>query len=171
MMSVEPTGDGQKRAPKGGAIGANGEWYEGGKFIATKDNHKSSPVRFQPRTLTAEEQAISDEIERRSALRQAWISERRSALAGYINKLIDLANPWIFCGETITAEKWREMVAAGAGGFYVSLAKELEITGFMSERQAFYAAKGLLGRRTRRNEAEFDALVETFATEFDGGSR
>jgi hypothetical protein len=24
-----------KRAPKGGALGANGEWYEGGKFINT----------------------------------------------------------------------------------------------------------------------------------------
>lgn len=32
----------KRRAPKGGAIGANGEWYEGGKFInSVADNAKS----------------------------------------------------------------------------------------------------------------------------------
>ena len=29
-----------QRAPKGGAYGANGEWYEGGKFIATTKHPK-----------------------------------------------------------------------------------------------------------------------------------
>jgi len=29
-----------KRAKKGGELGANGEWYEGGKFIATTDHAK-----------------------------------------------------------------------------------------------------------------------------------
>lgn len=29
-----------KRAPKGGAYGANGEWYEGGKFINTVAENK-----------------------------------------------------------------------------------------------------------------------------------
>lgn len=33
----------QKRAAIGGEIGANGEFYEGGKFIATKDNAKGAP--------------------------------------------------------------------------------------------------------------------------------
>ena len=32
--------EGQKRAKIGGEFGANGEWYEGGKFIATKDRPK-----------------------------------------------------------------------------------------------------------------------------------
>lgn len=31
----------QQRAQKGGQVGANGEWYEGGKFIATTDHAKS----------------------------------------------------------------------------------------------------------------------------------
>jgi hypothetical protein len=32
----------QRRAGPGGETGANGEWYEGGKFIATQDNPKRS---------------------------------------------------------------------------------------------------------------------------------
>jgi hypothetical protein len=32
----------QRRAKPGGETGANGEWYEGGKFIATQDNPKRS---------------------------------------------------------------------------------------------------------------------------------
>lgn len=31
----------QKRAAKGGEVGANGEWYEGGKFIATTERKKT----------------------------------------------------------------------------------------------------------------------------------
>ena len=34
----------QKRAPKGGAYGVNGEWYEGGKFIATVNNPKRHTI-------------------------------------------------------------------------------------------------------------------------------
>jgi len=33
--------EGQRRAKAGGEFGANGEWYEGGKFIATTDHPKS----------------------------------------------------------------------------------------------------------------------------------
>lgn len=36
----------QKRARKGGEYGANGEWYEGGKFIATSERTKKrKPVK------------------------------------------------------------------------------------------------------------------------------
>jgi hypothetical protein len=40
----------QKRAQAGGQTGANGEWYEGGKFIATTEHpkgkaHKAQPIR------------------------------------------------------------------------------------------------------------------------------
>ena len=34
------TQEGQKRARPGGEVGANGEFYEGGKFIATTDHAK-----------------------------------------------------------------------------------------------------------------------------------
>ena len=35
------------RAAKGGQYGANGEWYEGGKFIATTDHPKGSPKKYK----------------------------------------------------------------------------------------------------------------------------
>ena len=38
----------QKRAKSGGEVGANGEFYEGGKFIATKDNAKKAPAQKKP---------------------------------------------------------------------------------------------------------------------------
>lgn len=39
----------QKRASKGGEYGANGEWYEGGKFINTvEDNAKRSKKSSKP---------------------------------------------------------------------------------------------------------------------------
>lgn len=40
MDTTQTTNPGQARAKVGGEIGANGEWYEGGKFIATRDNAK-----------------------------------------------------------------------------------------------------------------------------------
>lgn len=38
-----------KRAKKGGETGANGEWYEGGRFIATTD-HAKKPGSNQTKT-------------------------------------------------------------------------------------------------------------------------
>ena len=35
----------QKRAVKGGEVGANGEWYEGGKFIATTERAKTEGTK------------------------------------------------------------------------------------------------------------------------------
>jgi len=35
------------RAAKGGQLGANGEWYEGGKFIATTDHPKGGPKKHK----------------------------------------------------------------------------------------------------------------------------
>lgn len=37
---MEAAASSTKRAPKGGAVGANGEFYEGGKFIATTNHAK-----------------------------------------------------------------------------------------------------------------------------------
>jgi len=34
-----------RRAKKGGEVGVNGEWYEGGKFIANTDRPKGRPRR------------------------------------------------------------------------------------------------------------------------------
>jgi hypothetical protein len=43
---------GQKRAKIGGEVGANGEFYEGGKFIATTDHSKRhGSVKRKPRKV------------------------------------------------------------------------------------------------------------------------
>ena len=39
----------QRRAKTGGEIGVNGEWYEGGKFIANTDHPKGQPRKAKPR--------------------------------------------------------------------------------------------------------------------------
>ena len=39
---------GQRRAKVGGEYGANGEWYEGGKWIANADNAKSHKETKRP---------------------------------------------------------------------------------------------------------------------------
>lgn len=54
------------RAKKGGEQGANGEWYEGGKFIATTERPKGSPNPSKPRRFEIEpfvfELAPSDDV-------------------------------------------------------------------------------------------------------------
>jgi hypothetical protein len=48
----EETTMGQKRAKIGGEVGANGEFYEGGKFIATTDHSKRhGSVKRKPRKV------------------------------------------------------------------------------------------------------------------------
>ena len=42
------------RAKKGGEYGANGEWYEGGKFIAKTERPKSQPRAARPRKVEVE---------------------------------------------------------------------------------------------------------------------
>ena len=49
---------GQRRAKAGGEYGANGEWYEGGKFIANTDRAKSKP---RPYKKTGRQQITRDE--------------------------------------------------------------------------------------------------------------
>lgn len=44
----------QRRAAPGGEIGANGDFYEGGKFIATKDRPKGKPQPRKPRKYEIE---------------------------------------------------------------------------------------------------------------------
>ena len=56
--------DGQRRAAPGGEVGANGEWYEGGKFIATKDNPKTAPARWDESPAAAADREAG---ERRAA--------------------------------------------------------------------------------------------------------
>jgi hypothetical protein len=44
----------QKRAKTGGEFGANGDWYEGGKFIATTEQPKGKPAARKARRVQVE---------------------------------------------------------------------------------------------------------------------
>lgn len=61
----------QPRAKPGGEIGANGEWYEGGKFIATTDHAKSNR-KSKKGTGRQEIEPYKWEIPSEPGLRSIW---------------------------------------------------------------------------------------------------
>lgn len=73
-----------KRAPKGGAYGANGEWYEGGKFINTiKENRKKEGSK--PRGMGKQEIApYTWEVPPAAGMRSLY-----RQFAGIFGKVID----------------------------------------------------------------------------------
>jgi hypothetical protein len=154
---------GQKRARKGGEFGANGEFYEGGKFIATKDNAKSAPRRWEP---TAEERAAYEARKAaeadRAARIAAWIAERRVRFSDLIESFT--AYP---AGATyLSREEWGYAIENGHAGFAADLGRQLRNSGSLSERQAYHAAKLFLGRQTKKNASAFDALVDALVEDF-----
>ena len=146
MSDVMTNDDGQKRARKGGEVGANGEWYEGGKFIATTDSAKSAPVRFE--LSSAQVQAAAERAAAESRL-QAWLSARRETLADAIAALLAHGSP----------DDLYE-------GFYPSLGRQLRDCGSLTRRQAVYAVKGVFGRETKKNTEQWWALVDLITVEY-----
>lgn len=136
----------QKRAAVGGELGANGEWYEGGKFIATKDNPKSSPVHFEPSASQLQAQADREAAEARL---QAWLASRRAVLAAPIAALLAHGTP------TDVFEH-----------FYCSLGRQLSESGSLTARQALFAAKGIFGRQNKKNAEQWDATIELMVQDY-----
>lgn len=145
--------DTQRRAQKGGEFGANGEWYEGGKFIATSENTiKSAPAERRAYTPDPAQEA-------RAAAINAWLAQRQAELAPIVAQLT--SKP-----DGIDEAVWQQRVIDHAAGFLPSLGRTLHVQGSLSAKQAEFVAKAILGRCTRRNAAEFDALLEKLTTEF-----
>jgi len=141
----------QRRARAGGEVGANGEWYEGGKFIATReDTVKVSPPA--PRVLTPEERAAKDaqaaaDLAKGERVR-AWVAARREVNA---EALAELRRPgWV--------DMWGNVLQP-ATNFHVRLAWHLEEYGCLTPRQAECVAKKMIGRRNKGNAADWDRLV------------
>jgi hypothetical protein len=148
-MNVE----GQKRAARGGEFGPNGEWYDGGRFIATSENTiKSAPVR---RELSDEEKARRAEKEAERAAQaakwDAWITTRRALFTDTIAALT--RNPG-----HVTDERWALLLETGHAGFLPSLGRDLSLYGRLSEKQARYVADAMIGRRSRKNEDEWETF-------------
>lgn len=154
---------GQRRAKAGGEYGANGDWYEGGKFIATKDSTvKSAPVAR--RELTPEEMAEQAARKAREdaeqARHQAWIAPRLERFASLVARLT--ARPW---NSQFTEQEWPEFVKLGHGGFLANMGLELARFGRLSPRQALPVVEIVHGRRTKKNAETFDALLADLTEE------
>jgi hypothetical protein len=59
------------RAPRGGARGANGEWYEGGKFVAATDRPKGQGRRARPARAEEVEAGVR-EVPPAEGMRPIW---------------------------------------------------------------------------------------------------
>lgn len=145
---------GQRRARAGGERGANGEWYEGGKFIATKDNPKSAPRIYEiSPEEAARRAALAAEREAQASKLNAWLAARRIQFAVELSMLLDWKP-----GFAMPAERWADMVETGHAGFAADLARQLRDSGSLSPRQASYFVKFVLGRRNKKNAVQWDAL-------------
>jgi len=151
----------QKRAKPGGEFGANGEWYEGGKFIATQEHTvKTTPAHHE---VSAEELARRTAYQAEQAARatrfQVWLAGRQVKFASLLTILLapsDLADA-----------QWADKVANGNAGFLASLGSQLRSSGSLSPRQSLYAVKAMLGRQNKRNAAEWEALLTALTEDFE----
>ena len=160
-LRMTTTNDGQRRAAAGGELGANGEWYEGGKFIATKDRTKSDGSK---REYSAEETAayLARKAERADfdARHGAWLAARRAEFGNMIELMTTGQN------FNHDASVWKQLVENYAAGFIPSLGWTLHQTGTLSNNQAEYACKFIFNRRNKKNADKFDALWESLTSSF-----
>jgi len=147
----------QRRAKAGGEYGANGEWYEGGKFIATKeDTIKVAPMRHEitPEELARREAAQAEHAATVARL-NAWLAARAEQFAPALAVLeaSPLNDQW---GETVPMSET----------FHQSLGRQLRASGSVSPRQAQFVAKAVHGRQNKRNAEQYDALLTALVEEF-----
>lgn len=155
---------GQRRAKAGGEFGANGEWYEGGKFIATKDDTvKSAPParrELSPEEI-AEREARKAREDAAAARFQNWVAPRHVRFAPLVAQLTAYRFDSGF-----TKEQWPEFLKLGHGGFIANMGLALAQCGSLTYRQAEPVVKFLHGRRTKKNAEAFDALLTDLTEEF-----
>lgn len=139
----------QRRAKAGGEYGANGEWYEGGKFIATQeDTIKVAPMRHE---ITPEE-----------------LARRESAQAEHAATVARL-NAWL----AARAEQFKDLLAVLESEprgtfetFWQSLARQIRTSGSLSPKQARYAVKAMFGRENKANREAYWTLAEALTEDF-----
>lgn len=150
---------GQRRAKAGGEYGPNGEFYQGGSWIATTDRPKMAPHRSEP--LSDEERArrqVARDAEwaRAQAFQRAHDEWRAARVARFGDLLAVLESEPLGIFRT----------------FHQSLAEQLRARGCLSQKQARYAVRALLGRENKRNHEQWDTLMTALPQEFvyDGPS-
>lgn len=132
------------RARKGGAIGANGEFYKGGQFIAnSEDTVKGGSMRWEPLPKTQWQIEQEAEIAKRVEEEAQWLAGRVAQFADLLQLLEGVKN-----------------VIPVYESFHQSLARQFKQTGILSSKQAHCVANFVFGRRTKKNADEFLRLVE-----------
>ena len=142
----------QRRAKAGGEYGANGEWYEGGKFLATQeDTIKAAPMRHEitPEELARREAEHAATVERLNA----WLAARAEQFAPVLAVL------------EARLDQWGNPVAMPET-FHQSLGRQLRASGSISPKQAQFVAKAVYGRQNKRNAEQYDALMTALVEEF-----
>lgn len=97
-----------KRAPAGGAYGANGEWYEGGKFINTvpENRKREGSHKRKPRKVEIEPFKWVVAEDGRRAIYQSFVGIFGKAIDG---KLQVLCNDRVFAYTGTTREQAQAM--------------------------------------------------------------
>ncbi len=132
------------RARKGGAIGANGEFYKGGQFIAnSEDTVKGASMSWEPLPKTQWQIEQEAEIAKRVEEEAQWLAGRVAQFADLLHLLEGVQN-----------------VFSVYESFHQSLARQFKQTGVLSPKQAHCVANFFFGRRTKKNAEDFLRLVE-----------
>lgn len=146
----------QKRAKAGGEYGVNGEWYEGGKFIAAQqDRIKQAPMRHEmsEAELAAIEAKNAAQAARVARI-EAWLATRREKFA-----------PLIGAMKRPAINQWGKRISAGQT-FGESLAEQLSRSGSLSPNQARCAVPFIFGRRNQKNAEARDEMERSLMEEF-----
>lgn len=151
----------QTRAKAGGEYGVNGDWYEGGKFMPSReDRPKTAPdVRH---TLT---DAELGEIAARKARDEDYRTRVVAWRDGRVAQFADVLRVLFAKPADIEQSRWDWMLAKDVDcGFLVSLGKSLQSQGRLTEKQARYVVDAVVGRQTKKTIDEwwqlFEALIE-----------
>lgn len=139
---------GFRRARAGGEVGANGEFYRGGSFIATTDHPKGPSV--VARTPSVEAQRVQAEIAAEQARIEAWLAARQAQFADVVAQLLATQDP-----------------AAYTESFYASLGHQLHASGSLSAKQAECVVKFVFGRETKQNMDARDDLREALQQRYE----
>lgn len=139
---------GFRRARAGGEVGANGEFYKGGSFIATTDHPKGPAV--VTRTPSAEAQRVQAEIAAEQARVDAWLAARQAQFAALIASLVATQDPAVYIES-----------------FYASLGRQLRESGSLSAKQADYVVKFVFGRETKQNMDARETLREALQERYE----
>ena len=134
----------QLRAKAGGEYGVNGEFYEGGKFIATSpDTIKQAPIHLDRPVETEAYAALRAQWAANAAAHESWIAGRAAKFADTLAVLLSKVEGQIF--ET----------------FENSLGRQLRDEGTLSRKQAACVVRVMFGRRNKANGDAYDFLFES----------